>query len=163
MNIQVNDVIIVSGDIGTYGATQLMLGEEPQLQDDSDILKPVVEALKDGNISISALCDTPNSGLSSVLNEWTQTNNICIELEESAIALNHEVEDTCKIFDVEVMNLANKERLILAVAPMHATFVLEILKTFDFCSDAVVIGRVTQKNSGKVILYSSSGKSQILN
>ncbi len=163
MSIQVGDVIVVSGDIGAYGAEQLMLGEEPKLEGVCEMLEPVVEALKEGNISISALCDTPNSGLTSVLNEWVQSSNLCLELEESTFVIDYEVENTCKIFEVEAIDLANKDRLILAVAPMHATFALEIFKKFDCCRRAAVVGRVTRNELRKVILYSSSGSSQVLN
>ncbi|MEA3373842.1 MAG: hydrogenase expression/formation protein HypE [Campylobacterota bacterium] len=160
------DVIIASRDVGRHGATVLMAREELEvsadLQSDCETLWPAVEALIEGNISISTMRDATRGGLSAVLNEWAQASELCLEIEASAVKIRDEVQGVCEIFGFEAMEFANEGTFILAVAPMHAAFAIKILQQFGFCKDAAVIGRVTQKYPGKVVLHSSYGSSRFL-
>ncbi len=166
LNLHEGDVIIASGDIGRHGATVLMAREELEvsadLQSDCETLWPAIEALLEGSISISAMRDATRGGLSAVLNEWAQSSDVCLEIEESTVKISDEVQGICEIFGFEAMEFANEGTFVLAVAPMHAAFAIEILRRFGFCRDAAVIGRVTQKHAGKVILHSSYGSSRFL-
>lgn len=165
-NLHEGDIIISSGDIGRHGATVLMeregFGVSENLQSDCQTLWAVVEALIEGNISISAMRDATRGGLSAVLNEWAVSSNVCLEIEESAVIISDAVQGVCEIFGFEAMDFANEGTFILAVAPMHASFAMEILHRFGFCQDAAVIGRVTQKHEGKVVLHSRHGSSRFL-
>jgi len=166
LNLNEGDVIIASGDIGRHGATVLTAREEldvsVQMRSDCETLWPAVEALIDGNISISAMRDATRGGLSAVLNEWAQGSEVCLEVEESAIRISDEVQGICEIFGFDAMEFANEGTFVLAVAPMHASFAIEILQQFDFCRDAAIVGRVTQKYPGKVVLRSSYGSRRYL-
>lgn len=166
LNINEGDVIIASRDIGRHGATVLTaregLGVTSDLQSDCETLWPAVEALIEGNISISAMRDATRGGLSAVLNEWAQSSAVCLEIEESAVEISDEVRGICEIFGFEAMDFANEGTFVLAVAPLHAAFAVEILRRFSFCRNAAVIGRVTQKHSGKVVLLSRYGSSRFL-
>ena len=166
LNIREDDVIIVSRDIGRHGATVLMEREELQvtaaLQSDCEVLWPAVEALIEEKIAISALRDATRGGLSAVLNEWALSSNICLEIEEASVPICDEVKGVCELFGFEAMDFANEGTFILAVAPAHAQAALEVLKRFDFCPDAAIIGRATAKKPGKVILHSAYGSSRYL-
>jgi len=166
LNLKEDDVIIVSRDIGRHGATILMerenLDVSAALLSDCETLWPAVEALIEGDISISAMRDATRGGLSAVLNEWAQSSEVCIEVEEAAVIISDEVRGICEMFGFEAMDFANEGTFILAVAPLHAHFTLEILQKFDFCKEAAVIGRVTQKYSKKVVLHSAYGSSRFL-
>lgn len=166
LNIKEGDAIITSRDIGAHGATVLMAREgldvSADLHSDCETLWPAVEALINGNISISAMRDATRGGLSAVLNEWAQSSNVCLEIEESAVEISNEVQGICEMFGFEAMDFANEGTFILAVAPMHAEFALEILRKFEFCKNASIIGRVTQQYPQKVILHSSYGSSRFL-
>ncbi len=166
LNLKEGDVIISSSDIGRHGATVLMQREgldvHADLKSDCETLWPAVEALVDGNISISAMRDATRGGFSAVLNEWARSSKVCLEIEESALVIRDEVRGICEIFGFEAMDFANEGTFLLAVAPMHASFALEILHRFGFCKDAAVIGRVTHKHEGKVVLHSSYGSSRFL-
>lgn len=160
------DIIIVSRDIGRHGATVLMEREELQagsdLQSDCAVLWPAVEALMEANITISAMRDATRGGLAAVLNEWAVASDICLELEEGSIPICDEVKGLCEIFGFEATDFANEGTFILAVPPLHAQLALNILKTFDICPDAAIIGRATRQKPGKVVLYSTFGSSRYL-
>jgi len=165
-NVHSGDVIIASRDIGRHGATVLMAREglevSADLQSDCETLWPAVEALIGGNISISALRDATRGGLAAVLNEWAQNSNVCLEIEENAVPVCDEVRGICEMFGFEAYDFANEGTFILAVAPMHASFAVNILREFGFARDAVVIGRATEQYPGKVVLHSSFGSRRFL-
>ena len=166
LNIREGDVIIVSRDIGRHGATVLMAREELQvgsnLQSDCEVLWPAVEALIADNIAISALRDATRGGLSAVLNEWALSSDVCLEIEEASVPVCDEVKGVCELFGFEAMEFANEGTFILAVAPLHAQMALEVLKRFDFCEGAAIIGRATSTKPGKVVLHSAYGSSRYL-
>lgn len=166
LNLQEEDVIISSRDIGRHGATILMEREglevSADLDSDCETLWPVVEDLINENISISAMRDATRGGLSAVLNEWACSSEVCLEIEESAVQISDEVRGICEMFGFEAMDFANEGTFILAVAPMHVNLALDILKKHAFCKNSAVIGRVTQKYPSKVVLHSSYGSSRFL-
>ena len=164
--VQEGDVIIASRDIGRHGATVLMAREgidvSADLQSDCETLWPAVEALIEGNISISALRDATRGGLSAVLNEWAQNSGVCLEIEEAAVKICDEVQGICEMFGFEAYDFANEGTFILAVAPMHASFAVNILQRFGFARDAAVIGRATKQYPGRVVLHSAFGSRRFL-
>lgn len=166
LNIKEGDIIISSRDIGRHGATVLMAREgldvNADLHSDCETLWPAVEALIEADISISAMRDATRGGLSAVLNEWAQSSDVCLEIEESSVKISDEVRGICEMFGFEAMDFANEGTFILAVSTKDADRAIEILHKFRFCENAAVIGHVTQKYSGKVILHSSYGSSRFL-
>ena len=165
-NLHEGDVLIVSNDVGRHGATVLMEREglevNADLQSDCETLWPAVEALIEGNISISAMRDATRGGLSAVLNEWARSSRVCIEIEEDAVKICDEVRGICEIFGFEAMDFANEGTFMLAVAPESAEAAMSILHRFGFCENASIIGRVSQKYPAKVVLRSSYGSSRFL-
>lgn len=160
------DVIIASRDIGRHGATVLMAREglevSADLGSDCETLWPAVEALTRGNIAISALRDATRGGLSAVLNEWAQSSDVCLEIEEDAVQICDEVRGICEMFGFEAMDFANEGTFVAAVAPTHAAFAVEILHKLGFCKNAAIIGRVTMQYPGKVVLHSGYGSRRFL-
>lgn len=166
LNLQENDLIIASRDIGRHGATVLMARENldvsADLESDCETLWPAVEALIEANISLNAMRDATRGGLSAVLNEWAQSSEVCIEVDEEAVKISDEVRGICEIFGFEAMDFANEGTFILAVSPEDGDTALAILQEFAFCENASVIGRVSQKYPEKVVLHSAYGSSRFL-
>lgn len=166
LNLHEGDVIIASRDVGRHGATVLMARENldvsADLQSDCETLWPAVEALIEGDIALHAMRDATRGGLSAVLNEWAQSCEVCIEVEEEAVKISDEVRGICEIFGFEAMDFANEGTFILAVSPENSEAALSILQKFAFCENASVIGRVTEKYPSKVVLHSGYGSSRFL-
>ncbi len=165
-NIQTEDRLILSRDIGRHGATILMQREElkasSQLTSDCETLWPAIKALIDAGISISAMRDATRGGLSAVLNEWAINSNSCMEIDESSIAISYEVHGICEIFGFHAYDLANEGTFVLAVKEADAQRSLEILHKFDFCQNAALIGKVTHEKKQKVILHTAYGSRRFL-
>lgn len=166
LNLHEGDLLIASRDVGRHGATVLMARENLEvsadLQSDCETLWPAVEALIAGNIAIHAMRDATRGGLSAVLNEWARSSSVCIEIEEAAVSICDEVRGICEMFGFEAMDFANEGTFILAVSPESAEAAVAILRSFHFCENASVIGRVTQKYPAKVVLRSNYGSSRFL-
>ncbi len=165
-NIKEGDVIIVSGDIGRHGASILMeregLGIQGDLQSDCASLWSAIEALIEKNINISALRDATRGGLSAVLNEWAKQSKVCLEIEEKNIPIDEGVQGICELFGFEAFDFANEGTFILAVSSSHASLALEILQGIKVSKNASILGKVSMKKEGKVILNSIYGSSRYL-
>jgi hydrogenase expression/formation protein HypE len=165
-NLQAGDVIIVSGDVGRHGAAILMeregLGISGNLQSDCATLWPAVQALIDANVTISAMRDATRGGLSAVLNEWAEQSAVCLEIEEASVPVNEAVQGICELFGFEAFDFANEGTFILSVPPEDAQIAIEALQKIVVTSKATVIGQVSMKKEGKVILHSAYGSSRYL-
>jgi len=165
-NLQEGDVIIVSGDVGRHGAAILMeregLGISGNLQSDCATLWPAVQALIDANINISAMRDATRGGLSAVLNEWAEQSTVCLEIEEKSIPVDDAVQGICELFGFEAFDFANEGTCILAVSPEDSERTIDVLQKLDVTSNAAIIGKVSMKKQGKVILHSAYGSSRYL-
>ncbi|QOY53970.1 hydrogenase expression/formation protein HypE [Candidatus Sulfurimonas marisnigri] len=165
-NITQDDLIIVNRDIGCHGATIFSAREgiemSSSLKSDCESLFAQVKALIDANINITAMRDATRGGVSAVLNEWSRQSNICIEVQEDKIPVSDEVVGICEMLGFEATALANEGTFVLAINKEDAQKAVEILKTFQNCSNATIIGKVTDRHLKRVILNSSFGTSRFL-
>ena len=163
-SISSEDSILVSRDIGAHGATIFTAREgidmQSTLQSDCFSLYPIVKALIDEDIKITALRDATRGGVSAVLNEWSKQSNICIEVEEENIPVSTEVFGVCEMLGFEPSALANEGTFVLAIKKEDEQKALSILK--DFNENATVIGKVTDTYLQKVVLHSSYGTKRFL-
>lgn len=160
------DVLILSGDIGRHGAAVLMeregLGVRSNIHSDCASLWPAVEALLRQDIAVSAMRDATRGGLSAVSNEWARQSSVCLELEESAICIDDAVQGICELFGFDALDFANEGTFLIAVEAKDAQRALECLKGVEVSKNAAVIGRITRKKEGRVILHSAHGSSRYL-
>lgn len=165
-NIQEDDVIIVSRDIGAHGATIFAAREgielESKLQSDCASLYPIVQKLIDADVNIRALRDATRGGLAAVLNEWAMQSSVCIEVEEKNVPISDEVNGICEMLGFEAYSLANEGTFVLALPQEEVQKALEILHAQENSHNACVIGKVTSTHLQKVILQSSWGTKRFL-
>ena len=165
-NITEDDVILLNRDIGCHGATIFAAREgiemSSALMSDCNSLYPQVKALLDAGINITAMRDATRGGVAAVLNEWAKQSNICIEVEEEKIPVSDEVKGICEMLGFEATALANEGTFVLAIKKEDAARAVEVLKKFDVCASAGIIGSVTCKHLKKVILKSAWGTSRFL-
>lgn len=163
-DIKTGAKILLSGDIARHGSVIVAARDEISLQSDlkSDCksLKDVVMALFENNIYPQAMRDATRGGLSAVLNEWANFNNIEISVEEEAIKIKDEVMGICELLGFEPYDLANEGTFVLAVDEKDEQKALEILKKFD--ENASIIGEVTSNNESRVIIKNPYGVKRFL-
>jgi hydrogenase expression/formation protein HypE len=165
-NVSEEDVILINRDIGCHGATIFAAREGMEmsstLKSDCNSLYPQVKALMDAGLKITAMRDATRGGVAAVLNEWARQSNVCIEVEEEKIPVSDEVKGICEMLGFEATALANEGTFVMAIHKDSAAKALEILKSFEACAMASIVGEVTQKYPQKVILKSPWGTSRFL-
>ncbi len=166
-NLEVGDAIIVSNEVGNHGACILAKREDieldMELKSDCAVLSGIVHALvEEKDLNIKSLRDATRGGLSAVLNEWAETSDVCIEVDEDKIPVANEVKGLCEILGFEPYEFANEGTMIICVESKDASRTLEILKKFDISKKASLIGMVSDKYRGKVVLNTPWGSSRYL-
>lgn len=161
-----DDVIIVSRDIGTHGATIFAQREgidfDSSLESDCNSLYTQVKALIEEGVKITALRDATRGGLAAVLNEWANQSDICIEVQEESIPVCDEVKGICEMLGFEATSLANEGTFVLAVKKEDEQKALEVLKNFENSSNASSIAIVSDQYPKKVVLNSAWGTKRFL-
>ncbi|MDD3463675.1 MAG: hydrogenase expression/formation protein HypE [Sulfurospirillaceae bacterium] len=165
-NLQSGCSIIVSNEVGNHGACILAKREDIELEselktDCASLWKPV-KALIDAGVKIRALRDATRGGLSAVLNEWVQTSNVCIEVDESKIPVSPEVRGVCELLGFEPYEFANEGTMVLCVEEGEEERTLEILRGFEETQKASWIGKVSHLYKDRVILSTPWGSKRFL-
>lgn len=165
-NLKEDDCIIVSHQVGNHGACILAQREEIELQSnlktDCATLWKSVEGLIHAGIKINALRDATRGGLSAVLNEWSQTSRVCIEVYEDQIPVADEVKGICELLGFEPYEFANEGTMVICVPSSEVEKALEVLSSYEETKDAAMIGRVSQRFKEKVILHTPWGSERFL-
>ena len=165
-NLQKDHAIIVSNEVGNHGACILAKREELDLEsalpsDCATLWKPV-EALFEAGIKPYALRDATRGGLSAVLNEWAETSNVGISIDEDKTPVAPEVKGICELLGFEPYEFANEGTMVLCVAKEDVEKTLEVLHTCKESEKASYIGVVTDEYIGKVVLNTPWGSSRFL-
>ena len=165
-NISSDDLILVSNSIGKHGATIFANREgielSSDLESDCASLWSTVEKLIANNIRITALRDATRGGVAAVLNEWAKQSDICIEITEADTPICEEVKGICELLGFEAFNLANEGTFVAAIHKDDAERAIEILRELENSKEATIIGKVTNRYLGKVIVNSQYGTSRFL-
>jgi len=165
-NLENDDVIIVSNEIGNHGACILATREEIELVSDlqtdcTSLWKPV-EALIDAGVKIHALRDATRGGLSAVLNEWAETSKVCIEVDEAKIPVAQEVKGVCELLGFEPYEFANEGTMVICLPQSEAQKAIEVLQKFPETAKCALIGKVTNAFTCKVVLHTPWGSERFL-
>lgn len=164
-NIREGDVVLVSGPVGEHGAA-VMLARHTSLLD-SEILSDCAlvhePALALGRLGsgLRVMRDPTRGGVATALNEFAEDSGLCIELDESAIPVSDAVEGACELLGLDPLYCACEGRLLAVVARERAQEALEILQSFPVSANAAVIGEVTAKHPGRVLVRTAFGGSRI--
>lgn len=157
-NLKTGNIVLVSRDIGTHGATIFAardgIGLTSSIASDCTHLWPIVKDLIENDIEIVAMRDATRGGLSAVLNEWAISSNVEISVIENKIPIQREVNGVCELLGFEAWNLANEGTFALCVSSGEFR-ALDILKRYN--KNAEIIGEVTNGNKNRVLLEGAYG------
>jgi hydrogenase expression/formation protein HypE len=161
------DKVIVSGFLGDHAiailAARNNINFDTPLHSDVaplvDLVMPLVE--KHGP-SIRFMRDITRGGLATVLNEIVEQCNKCIELEESKIPVRTEIHGVCELFGYDPLYLANEGKMAFIVDGKIADDILFDMKNLPLGKDASIVGTVSDRATGKVLLNSLIGGSRIV-
>ena len=163
--IRAGDDVIVSGTVGDHG-TAVMLARrgmaQGALQSDCAALNGLCAAILESGGAVRVLRDPTRGGVATTLCEFLEGSALSIELDEAAIPVRGEVRAACDLLGLDPLYCANEGKLLCVAAHEDSERILAAMRATEEGKDAAVIGRVTERYAGKVVMRTAFGGSRIL-
>lgn len=165
-NARVGDVVLVSGTIGDHGMAVLAargeLGFEAEIRSDVAPLQGLMESVFAVSKAVHVLRDPTRGGLATTLNEIAQQSDVCIEIEETRIAVAPAVEAACEMLGFDPLYIANEGKLVVIVSPEDADRVENTLKAHSYGMGTMRIGVVREAPEGRVLMKTAIGGTRVV-
>lgn len=157
--VQEGDVVIVSGNLGDHHAAILSsrMGIVNRIESDNAPLGEIVEALFAAGVDVHAMRDVTRGGLATVLKELAQISHTTITLQEIALPVTAQVRDFCGLLGLDPLYMGNEGKLIAIVPANQQDAALAAMKTAKYGQDAVILGKVSGEEAGKLYLETKIG------
>jgi hydrogenase expression/formation protein HypE len=161
------DAILLSGPVAVHGVAILSVREglqfETRLASDSADLGPLVQRILGvGGDAVHVLRDPTRGGVASALCEIAADAGVGMLLDERAVPVPPEVRGACEILGLDPLHVANEGKCIVIVGREKEAAVLHAMRRHALGAEAVVVGRVTDRADGRVVVRSSIGGERIL-
>ena len=165
--LQPGDALLVNGTMGDHGLAVMIQREAlafgSALESDSAPLNGLIAAvLGSARGSVRCMRDATRGGLATVLNEWTETAAVGIEVEERAIPVREDVRAACEFLGLDPLYAANEGKVVIALAAEAAETALAAMRAHPLGRDAALIGRITAEHPGRVALRTPYGARRVL-
>ena len=163
-NLRPGDKVILSGTMGDHGAAVMLTRSglaESGLTSDCRPLTALAEAVHSAG-GVRVLRDPTRGGVATTLNEFTDGTPLSIELEEDSLPVSPAVFSACEMLGLDPLYCANEGKLLAVVSPETADGALAALRRTPGGEDAAIIGTVTDRYPGKVILNTCLGGGRVL-
>ncbi|MDZ7637429.1 MAG: hydrogenase expression/formation protein HypE [Bryobacterales bacterium] len=165
---QPGDVVLTSGSIGDHGMAVMSVREglefETRIESDCaplyTLVQVVLDAIPPGALHV--LRDPTRGGVASSLNEIATSAGVGIEIEESRIPVNPEVQAACEILGLDPIYVANEGKLLAIVAPEAAEAALAAMQSHALGKRSAIIGKVTADRKGMLIAKTRIGGTRVV-
>ncbi|MDX5404753.1 MAG: hydrogenase expression/formation protein HypE [Bacteroidota bacterium] len=162
------DKIIVSHGIAHHGMAIMLEREglkfEAPIQSDSrPVHVPVQRLLEELGGQVKLLRDPTRGGVATVLNEIASQCSLGVDLVEKSIPVDPVVASACEVLGLDPLYVANEGVFIAVVEDGAESRALEILRSFEECRQAEVIGMFTEDHPRKVLMSSGIGGRRVVN
>jgi hydrogenase expression/formation protein HypE len=165
-SVRPGDAILVNGDLGRHGMAIMSAREglefESNIESDSAPLAEGVLAMIQAGIEVRCLRDCTRGGLTSVLNEISESAGLTIHIEEKLVPVREDVRAACEILGLDPLQVACEGRFAAFVPAEQVSETLKTLNASGIGGGACQIGVVTGERRAKVILTSRIGAQRIL-
>jgi hydrogenase expression/formation protein HypE len=164
--VRAGNKIILSGYLGDHGIAILSSRKgiefETSVTSDCAPLNLLVKDLLPYAHAIRAMRDPTRGGLGTLLNEIARQSKTGITIYEERLPFREEVQGICEILGLDPLYLPNEGKLVAFVAAEHAEAVLAAMKQNPLGADACIIGEITEKPAGTVIMETRVGGSRMI-
>lgn len=161
------DSIIVNGTIGDHGIAILAargeLGINTNLPSDCAALNGLIKEVLNEVGGVRIMRDPTRGGLATTLVEIAEDFQATLEIDDERIPIRQEVRGACDILGYDPLYLANEGKVIFIVKKDQEEEVLNILKAHKLGENAAVIGRVVNREKGRLLLKTALGTTRRLN
>lgn len=160
------DKVLVNGYIGDHGVAILAarddLALEVPISSDCQPLHGLIASLLKACPDVHCLRDATRGGIATVLNEFAQAANVCVNLDEPTIPVREAVKGVSEILGLDPLYFANEGKLV-AVVPGHlAEAALAAMRAHPAGADAAIIGEIGASPVGCVIMHTAFGGERIV-
>ncbi len=163
--IREGDKVLVSGTVGDHG-TAVMLARNGMIQgeirSDCAPLNALAEEVLSCGARVRVLRDPTRGGVATTLNEFVEGSGLGIEIGEESIPVRPQVKAACELLGLDPLYCANEGKLLCIVAPEDAEKVLAAMKRLPEGENAALIGSVSARYPGKLVMNTAFGGSRIL-
>ena len=160
------DSIIISGTIGDHGMAVLTarenLGITVPIISDCASLNHMLEGVTSQCDSVRIMRDPTRVGLATTLVEIAEDFSLTMVIEEDKLPIKSEVHGACDLLGFDPLYLANEGKAIVIVSESDTEKVLSILREFSYGQDATLIGSITGKGKGQLLLQTPLGSKRLL-
>lgn len=164
--IRPGDKILLNGELGNHGAAILdargELALENNIESDCQPLHRLTDLMLRVCPEIRCMRDATRGGLATVLNEFASESDCCMRLSERAIPIREDVRGVCEILGLDPLYLANEGKLVAICPPDRAEAVVAAMREFPEGRSSAVVGEVTAKPAGMVIMATSFGGDRVV-
>jgi hydrogenase expression/formation protein HypE len=165
-NIKTGDMILLNGSIADHGTAILSQRKEfnfkTNIKSDCAPLNFLVRDMLDASKRIHALRDPTRGGLATVLFEMAKTSKTNINIYEDKIPIKKEVLGICQFLGLDPLYIANEGKMVAVVDKKDAPKILGQMKKNKYGTDSHIIGEVTEKGKGLIILNTELGTRRVL-
>ena len=163
--IRAGDKVIVSGTVGDHGSAVMLARNgmmQGEIRSDCAPLNALAETVLSGNAGVRVLRDPTRGGVATTLNEFVEDSGLGIEIEEDKIPVRPQVQAACELLGLDPLYCANEGKLLCVVAPEDTEKALAAMKSLPEGENAAVIGSVSARYPGKLVMNTAFGGSRIL-
>ena len=163
--IRAGDKVIVSGTVGDHGSAVMLARNgmmQGEIRSDCAPLNALAEAVLSGSAGVRVLRDPTRGGVATTLNEFVEGSGLGIEIEEDKIPVRPQVQAACELLGLDPLYCANEGKLLCVVAPEDTEKALAAMKSLPEGENAAVIGSVSARYPGKLVMNTAFGGSRIL-
>ena len=163
--IRAGDKVIVSGTVGDHGSAVMLARNgmmQGEIRSDCAPLNALAEAVLSSGAKVRVLRDPTRGGVATTLNEFVEGSGLGIEIGEEKIPVRPQVQAACELLGLDPLYCANEGKLLCIVAPEDAEKALAAMKSLPEGENAAVIGSVSARYPGKLVMNTAFGGSRIL-
>ncbi|HBE03138.1 MAG: hydrogenase expression/formation protein HypE [Spirochaetes bacterium GWF1_41_5] len=164
-NIKAGDKIILSGTAGDHGMAIMLARSSMQIKsslasDCAPLAALCRDALSCGDIRF--MRDPTRGGLTAVLCEIAMGGKCGLEISEELIPLHRETAALAEMLGFDPLCMANEGKMVIIASAASAASVLSVLSKNIYGKNCAIIGEITEKHPGEVLLNTCVGGRRLL-
>lgn len=169
-NLEPGDKVIITGTLGDHGitimSTRQSLAFNCDLKSDCAPLNHLIQDVINAAPNTHAFRDPTRGGIASTLNEFAESSQVDISIEEDKLPIKPQVMGACEMLGYDICQVANEGKMIIVVPENEVDAALLACKNNKYGRDACIIGEVTDMKSPshmpRVTIKTALGTSRIL-
>ena len=158
------DTVLVSGNLGDHHAAILSARMEitNSIVSDCAPLGEMVRSMQEAGVRIKAMRDVTRGGLATVLHEFAAASDCCVELTQSCLPVSDQVKGFCGLLGLDPLYMGNEGKMTAVVAGEDAELALSCMQKSKYGEAAAIIGHISGKERGKVLLTTPLGGIRVI-